>query len=334
MNLHKVMTGDQLSREEARQLVEAMMSGSVSREEMAAVLAVLSYRGETAEEIAGFASGMINKAVNVELPMPLLDTCGTGGDEAGTYNISTASAILLSALGVPVAKHGNRSVSSKSGSADVLEELNVPFQTGQTAAETRLKEHHLTFFFAPFYHEAMKHVAPVRKALGRRTIFNLLGPLTNPAQASHRVIGVYSREAASKMAEAARLLNIERVLFVTGEDGLDEVTTQGVSHVIEVFDGQRREYDVTPEDFGMSRTSLEGATAADAAESASIILQVFNKEGSRAAEQLLLLNAAAGLYTAGRASTWKEGVELASEALGSTVLQHMEALQTKERNKA
>jgi anthranilate phosphoribosyltransferase len=226
---------------------------------MAAVLSVMAYRGETAEEITGFAQGMLAKAKNVSLPFEVLDTCGTGGDASGTYNISTASAILLSSLGVKVAKHGNRSVSSKTGSADVLEKLGVPFQNSEKEAALSLQDHSLTFFYAPVYHEAMKNVAPVRKALKQKTIFNLLGPLTNPAQASRRVIGVYSIDAARKMAEASMELPIERALFVAGEDGMDEFTVQGRTFVVEKNGKNITEYEYTPEDAGLSRHSINEA---------------------------------------------------------------------------
>ncbi|PRO66817.1 anthranilate phosphoribosyltransferase [Alkalicoccus urumqiensis] len=331
MTLTKVMSGEKLSIEEARQIVDKMMSGNMTNEQTAAVLSVLAYRGETPEEISGFAAGMTEKAASVHVPQPVLDTCGTGGDGTGTFNVSTASALLLSAGGVPVAKHGNRSVSSKSGSADVLEVLGIPVQHREKEAAKMLETHSLSFFFAPLYHEAMKYVGPVRKALGIRTIFNVLGPLTNPAGASRRVIGVYSVEMARKMAEAAKHLPIERALFVSGSDGMDEITIQGPSTIIELKDGKLHEYTMTPEDAGLSSmTDLSGAVSADAEESAAVIKSVFEQKGSDSARGLLLLNAGAGLYVMGRADSIREGVKQAEALLGTPVLQHLERLQQEE----
>ncbi|WP_147804787.1 anthranilate phosphoribosyltransferase [Alkalicoccus halolimnae] len=330
MTLDRVMTGTPLTIAEARKIVTSMMEGVFSREETAAILSILAYRGETAEEISGFAQGMLDKASSMSFPYDVLDTCGTGGDGSGTYNVSTASAILLSSMGVKVAKHGNRSVSSKTGSADVLEELRIPFQGNVKEAEQRLEDYSLTFFFAPVYHMAMKNVAPVRKALKQKTIFNILGPLTNPARAPRRVIGAYSLDAARKMAHASLHLPIERALFVTGEDGLDEFTVQGASYVIELQDNELREYTINPEDVGLKRSSLHGALVNNAAESAALIRDIFRKKASREAVDLLLLNAGAALYTSGVAETIKDGVEMADHALGEPVLAHLEKLQLEE----
>ncbi|PTL40364.1 anthranilate phosphoribosyltransferase [Alkalicoccus saliphilus] len=332
MTLEKVLSGSRLTAAESREIVMQMMEGRMSREEMAAVLSVMAYRGETAEEITGFAQGMLAKAKNVSLPFEVLDTCGTGGDASGTYNISTASAILLSSLGVKVAKHGNRSVSSKTGSADVLEKLGVPFQNSEKEAALSLQDHSLTFFYAPVYHEAMKNVAPVRKALKQKTIFNLLGPLTNPAQASRRVIGVYSIDAARKMAEASMELPIERALFVAGEDGMDEFTVQGRTFVVEKNGKNITEYEYTPEDAGLSRHSINEAVVNTPSESAALIKRIFQREAPGAAVDLLLLNAGAALYTAGKTASIKEGVAAAENALGKTVLAHLEAMQREGAN--
>ncbi|MCE7793313.1 anthranilate phosphoribosyltransferase [Salipaludibacillus sp. CUR1] len=324
--LEKIMSNKSLSEKEAEQLVGQMMSGEHSQEEMAAILSVLQYRGETVEEIVGFAKGMQRKSKQFTLPFKVMDTCGTGGDGAGTFNISTAAAILLSSMKVKVAKHGNRSVSSTSGSADVLEELGIPFQDNEKNAELMLKKHHLAFLFAPVYHSAMKHVAPVRKQLRMKTIFNLLGPLTNPAGAAHRLIGVYDREAAKKMAEASRHLGVERALFVSGEDGLDEITVQGKTHLIEVRDGTIKEFTITPEEVGLKRQTLEGAKASSSAESAQLIRSVFEGRAPEAAVNLILLNAGAALYVQGAVSSISEGIHTCNKAMGTQVLNHLETL--------
>lgn len=329
MTLSKVMSGQPITKEEARKLVTEMMEGNTSREEMAALLAVLAYRGETSDEISGFAQGMIDKAKHVHLPFDVLDTCGTGGDGSNTFNVSTASAILLSSMGIKIAKHGNRSVSSKTGSADVLEILNIPFQADEAEALEALEKHSLSFFFAPVYHEAMKHVAPVRKALKQKTIFNILGPLTNPAQASTRIIGVYSRDTARKMAEAARSLPIKQALFVSGEDGLDEITTAGSTFVVELRDGRLQEYQLTPESLGIKRQDLDDALVYSSGESADLIQSIFHKTAPQGAVDLLTINAGAALYIHGKASSIAEGREIAEAALGERVLNHLSALQQK-----
>ncbi|RKL67584.1 anthranilate phosphoribosyltransferase [Salipaludibacillus neizhouensis] len=325
--LDKIMSKETLSEQEAQHLVMEMMEGAVTQEEMAAVLAILQFRGETVDELVGFAKGMKQKSIQISLPFEVMDTCGTGGDGSSTYNISTAVAILLSSMGVNVAKHGNRSVSSKTGSADVLEELGIPFQKNEKEAEDMLRKHHLTFLFAQTYHSAMKNVAPVRKKLAMKTIFNLLGPLTNPAGASHRIIGVYDVEAARKMAEASRRLGIQRALFVCGEDGLDEITIQGKTTVIEVNQGTIKEYTISPEDLGLSTNDIDGAIVETPQESAALIQAIFQEKAPEAARDLLLLNAGAGLYVQGAVSSMSEGVHAARKALGEPVMKHLEALQ-------
>lgn len=326
--LDKLMAKQELTEKEAETLVMEMMQGERSQEEMAATLSILQYRGESVDEIVGFAKGMQQKSVRVSLPFPVMDTCGTGGDGSSTFNISTAVAILLSSMDVKVAKHGNRSVSSKTGSADVLEELGIPFQQNEREALRMLEKHHLSFLFAPVYHSAMKHVAPVRKALAMKTIFNILGPLTNPAGASRRIIGVYDKQAAKKMAEASLRLNIERALFVTGEDGLDEITIQGKTAIIEIRDGKLHEYLFSPEEVGISQHSLEGAIVENSKESAALIQSIFHENAPDTARDLVLLNAGAALYVQGGVATIADGVQECKKALGSQVINHLEALRS------
>lgn len=326
MTLQKLMKKETLTEKESESFVEEMLSGIHNHETMAAVLSVIQFRGVTAEELAGFAKGMQAKASNVALDVKLLDTCGTGGDDQSTYNVSTAAAILVSSLGVHVAKHGNRSISSKTGSADVLEMLGIPFQRNEREAKAALEAHQLSFFFAPDYHQAMKYVGPVRSALEMKTVFNLLGPLTNPAGAKHRIIGVYGTEEARVMADAASRMELEKVLFVSGHDGLDELTIAGKSTVLEVENGQVTEYAFHPEDAGLKQGTLENSVVESPEESAALILSIFKNEAHEDAKNLLLLNAGAALYAAGDVSTIKEGVTKARGALGDQVLGHLERL--------
>ncbi|ADH99629.1 anthranilate phosphoribosyltransferase [Salisediminibacterium selenitireducens] len=328
--LQKLMQKETLTEYEAQSFVEEMMNGMHNHETMAAVLSVIQFRGVTAEELAGFAKGMQAKASNVTLDGKLLDTCGTGGDDQSTYNVSTAAAILVSSLGVHVAKHGNRSISSKTGSADVLEMLGIPFQRNQQEAKTALEAHQLSFFFAPDYHQAMKYVGPVRSALKMKTVFNLLGPLTNPAGAQHRIIGVYGTEEARVMAEAASRMELEKVLFVSGHDGLDELTITGASTILEVQNGKVTEYAFDPEDAGLKRGTLTSSVVETSEESAALIMRIFKNEAHEDATNLLLLNAGAALYAAGEVSSIKEGVTKARGALGDQVLGHLERLKLRE----
>lgn len=324
--IDQLMEHETLTEKQAKQFVEEMMSGEHNHETMAAVLAIMQFRGVTSEELAGFAKGMQTKAKNISIPGKLLDTCGTGGDGSSTYNVSTASAILLSSLGVNVAKHGNRSISSKTGSADVLEILGIPFHQNEEEAKDAIIKNHLSFFFAPDYHAAMKHVGPVRAALKIKTIFNLLGPLTNPAGASYRIIGVYGEKEAEIMAEAVKHLNLKKVLIVTGHDGLDELTITGPSKVIEVSGNISKSYTISPEDAGLKRGPIDSAVVTSPQESAELIKSIFNQTASEEATGLLLLNAGAGLYTAGVATSIAEGVKLAQKGLGNQVLKHLEQI--------
>lgn len=325
--IDQLMAHQTLTEKEAKTFVEEMMSGEHNHETMAAVLAVMQFRGITAEELAGFAKGMQMKANNIIIPGKLLDTCGTGGDGSSTYNVSTASAILLSSLGVRVAKHGNRSISSKTGSADVLEILGVPFQQNEEEAKAAITRNHLSFFFAPDYHAAMKYVGPVRAALKIKTIFNLLGPLTNPAGAGYRIIGVYGEKEAELMAEAVSRLNLNKVLIVTGQDGLDELTITGSSKVIEVTGSNVHAYTITPEDAGLKRGPIDSTVVNTPKESADLIINIFKGTATDEATGLLLLNAGAALYTAGEAKSIRDGVEIARGALGKRVLDHLEHIQ-------
>ncbi|ADU30139.1 anthranilate phosphoribosyltransferase [Evansella cellulosilytica] len=324
--IEKLVNKHTLSEAEAENLILLMLNGEVSDEQIASILSIIRFRGETVEEIVGFAKGMKKTCSQISPPFSVLDTCGTGGDGVGTYNISTAVAILLSSLNIPVAKHGNRGVSSKTGSADVLEYLQIPIQATNEDALINLEKYNLCFLFAPKYHSAMKHVMKARKELSIKTIFNLLGPLTNPAGATRRLIGVYSVDQARKMAEASIKLGIEKALFVTGEDGLDEFTITGATNVIEVNGDSIQEYLVTPEDVGIQRGDISNTLVQSPEESAALIRSVFNKKGPKEAEDILLLNAGAALYVYGVSETIKEGVQEAKMALGETVIKQLDIL--------
>lgn len=325
--LKSLLNKQSLSKEDSKQLVRRMMNGEIVDEQIAAILSILHYRGETVDEMIGFAQGMNEQSIQISPDIPVIDTCGTGGDATGTYNISTAVAILLSSLNVPVAKHGNRSVSSKTGSADVLEYLGVPIQTTKEEAVGQLKKNSLCFLFAPIYHSAMKQVANARKRLGVKTIFNLLGPLTNPAGATHRLIGVYDREQGRKMAFACKELGVHRALFVTGADGLDEMTITGETFVTELNNEDITEYRYKPEDAGLQQGKLDSAIVHTVEESGELMMNIFNKNASPEATNLLLLNAGAALYISGKCESIKEGVIAARDGLGEKVLTHLQKLQ-------
>lgn len=329
--IEELLNGGTLSEKAAHHIMLHMLRGNISNEQIAAILTILRFRGETVDEIVGFAKGMKETGAKLNPPFPVLDTCGTGGDMVGTFNISTSVAILLSSLNIPVAKHGNRSVSSKTGSADVLECLNIPIITNHEEALEYLEDVNLCFLFAPVYHSAMKQVGKARNELGVKTVFNILGPLTNPAQASRQLIGVYDQEQGRKMAEASVRLGIERALFVTGEDGLDELTITGKSHVVEVKNGSISEYTIEPEDVGLSKGKLESILVQSPQESARLIRKVFNKEAAQEVEDIVLFNAGAAMYVYGAVDTIAEGVHESRKGLGDTVLQQLERLSDRNR---
>jgi anthranilate phosphoribosyltransferase len=317
-----------LSRTEARELMSEILAGRCSDAQIAALLVALHMKGETVEEIVGFAEGIRAAAALLEIANgptidvsgtgrdALVDTCGTGGDASGTFNISTATALVVAGCGVRVAKHGNRSISSKCGSADVMETLGVNIALPPARIAACLAQVGIAFLFAPALHSAMKYVQPARRELRLRTIFNLLGPLTNPAQASGQVVGVYSVELVAKLAEALAMLGTRRALVVHGDDGLDEITITAATHVAEVRDGNVRTYQVTPEEFGLSRSSLQQIAGGGAAENAALIHEILaGKKSPR--RDVVLLNAAAALVAAGRADHISEALPVAARALDS-----------------
>jgi anthranilate phosphoribosyltransferase len=327
--LHRIANHCQsLSRDEARTVMSEVLTGQCTDAQIAALLVALHMKGETVEEIVGFAEAIrgaaspLNVAGNSTIDVSgterdaLVDTCGTGGDASGTFNISTATALVAAGAGVRVAKHGNRSVTSKCGSADVMEALGVNITLPPARVAECLKEVGIAFLFAPAMHSAMKYVQPARRELRLRTVFNLLGPLTNPAHASAQVVGVYSDDLVEKLAEALSMLGLRRALVVHGSDGLDEITITGPTRVAEVRDGQVRTYEVTPEDFGFSRAPIEAISGGDASGNAAIIREVLTGKKS-ARRDVVLLNAAAALVASGRADHLGEAVSLAAKSIDS-----------------
>lgn len=332
--LSKAVEGSLLSRGEAKEAMLEIMGGRATPSQIASFLSILRLRGETAEEIVGFTEAMKEKMIGIEGLENAVDTCGTGGDHASTFNISTSAAIVASSFGVKVAKHGNRSFTSSSGSADVLEALGIRAAgTAQQAAES-IKENHMGFLFAPLFHSSMKHAVNPRKEIGFRTAFNVLGPLANPANAKKQVIGVFSERYAELMAEALTHLGTDHALLVTGLDGLDEITVTGETKVVEVKNGSISRYRIQPEQFGLSRGNPLELKADNPAESASMIREAFLNRGPQAVKDIISLNAGAALYTAGYTGTIEEGVSLSGQALVSgRAFAQLERLQMKKEEK-
>ena len=338
--IERLRRRESLDRATASALMDAVMRGEVGAASLAAVLVALSMKGERAEELAGLAEAMRDHAVDPGIDprahAGLVDTCGTGGDRSGTFNISTAAAIVVAACGVPVVKHGNRSVSSRCGSADVLEALGVTIASTPEAVRRSLDEANLAFLFAPAFHPAMKHAAPVRRELGVPTAFNLLGPLSNPARPKRQVIGVPRPELTELLARTSLMLGAERVWVVHGTDGLDELSTTGHTKVSEaVFDptsepatdhrddrgagstprtGTVRTFDLHPSDVGLAVADPESLVGGDASRNAEIIRRVLDGDAGPARD-IVRLNAAATLLVAGRVESIVEGVTLAGEAI-------------------
>ncbi|HTA25587.1 MAG TPA: anthranilate phosphoribosyltransferase [Terriglobales bacterium] len=318
---------ESLSRDEARSVMSDILAGKCTDAQIAAFLVALHMKGETVEEIVGFAEAI--RAAATPLPLSssavdvsgtgrdaLVDTCGTGGDASGTFNISTATAFVVAGAGVRVAKHGNRSVTSKCGSADVMEALGVKIDLPPTRLAACLAEVGIAFLFAPAMHSAMKHVQTARRELRLRTVFNLLGPLTNPARASAQVVGVYSVDLVEKLADALSMLGLRRAMVVHGLDGLDEITITAPTRIAEVNNGSVRTYEVTPEEFGMKRASLENISGGDAATNASIIRDVVDGQHSPKRD-VVLLNSAAALVVSGKAEHLAQAVPLAALSIDS-----------------
>ncbi len=313
----KLIQGENLTFEEAYFTMHQIMSGEAEPVQIAGFLVGLRMKGETVHEIAGCAKAMIEKAVKVDYCHEnLTDTCGTGGDSVGTFNISTASAIVASAAGVKVAKHGNRAVSSKCGSADVLKELGVNIELNPEQAKICLEELGIAFIFAPLYHTAMKYAAPVRQSLGVRTVFNVLGPLTNPVGARKQVVGVFSENLTDKIAFVLKELGAKHTLVVHGAGGIDEISIAGHTKISELKDGNVKTYEIVPEDFGFKRWDINLILGGDAKVNAKIIKRVLDgEEGPQ--RDVVLLNSGAAIYVSGLASSISDGIKMAQEAIDS-----------------
>jgi len=327
--LHRVANHCQsLTRDEARAVMSEVLTGKCTDAQIAALLVALHMKGETVDEIVGFAEAIraaaapLSPSENSTIDISgterdaLVDTCGTGGDASGTFNISTATAFVAAGAGVRVAKHGNRSVTSKCGSADVMEALGVNIALAPSGVAECLRTVGIAFLFAPTMHSAMKYVQPARRELRLRTVFNLLGPLTNPAHASAQVVGVYSDDLVEKLAEALSMLGVRRAMVVHGADGLDEITISSPTRVAEVRDGQVHTYEVTPEEFGMERAPIESISGGDAAENARIIEEILAGKKSPCRD-VVLLNAAATLVAAGRANHLSDAIPFAAGSIDS-----------------
>jgi anthranilate phosphoribosyltransferase len=327
--LHRVANHCQsLTRAEAREVMAEVLSGGCTDAQIAALLVALHMKGETVEEIVGFAEAIRAAAAPLDVKRnstvdvsgterdALVDTCGTGGDASGTFNISTATALVVAGAGVRVAKHGNRSVTSRCGSADVMEALGVNINLPPSQLASCLDKVGIAFLFAPAMHSAMKFVQPARRELRLRTVFNLLGPLTNPARASAQVVGVYSSELVEKLAEALSMLGLHRALVVHGHDGLDEITITTSTRIAEVREGMVRSYEVTPEEFNLRRGSMDDISGGDASENARIIRDLLKGQASPRRD-IVLLNAAAALVAASRANHLTEAIPLAAQSIDS-----------------
>jgi anthranilate phosphoribosyltransferase len=312
----KAASGASLTREEAALGFDRMMSGEATPSQMGGLLMALRVRGETIDEITGAVFAMREKMLRVAAPPDAIDIVGTGGDASGSHNISTCAAFIVAGAGVPVAKHGNRALSSRSGAADVLVALGVKIELTPEGVGRCIKDAGIGFMFAPAHHPAMKNVGPTRVELGTRTIFNLLGPLSNPAGVRRQMVGVFSRQWVEPLAQVLKNLGSESVWVVHGSDGLDEITLTGPTYVAALENGTVRTFEVTPEEVGFKRQGAEALRGGDADHNAKALRDVLT--GAKGAfRDVSLMNAAAGLVVAGRVKTLKEGVELAAKSIDS-----------------
>ncbi len=315
--IKKLVANEDLSYETAAKVMDEMMSGEATEAQMASFLTALRMKGETVDEITACAEIMRSKAVRINPQTDVLDIVGTGGDGTGTFNISTTSAFIISAAGVPVAKHGNRSMSSKSGSADCLENLGINISIPPEKSKEILDKEGICFMFAQNYHSSMKYVGPVRKQIGIRNVFNVLGPLTNPAGATMQVTGVYSAEIVEPIARVFSNLGVKRGIVLYGGDGMDEATVSTATKICEIDNGSFKTYEITPDEVGLKTYPMSDVIGGDGAENAEITRRILKGEEKGAKRDIVLLNSALGLYVAGKASSVKEGVKLAQEIIDS-----------------
>jgi len=311
-----LVSGHSLTMEQAAQVMEEIMSGEVTPAQFGAFVTALRLKGETVDEIAGLAKTMRAKAIRVTIAEPVVDTCGSGGDGSATFNISTAAAFVAAGAGLKVAKHGNRAMSSQCGSADVLEALGIRIDLGAEQVQRCLQEVGIGFMFAPVFHPAMKYAATPRREIGIRTVFNILGPLTNPAGASAQVLGVPDELLVEKLALVLQSLGCQRAMVVHGDDGLDEITVTGKTRVCELKDGRTMSYSVSPESFGLPRASLDSLRGGTIDENAAQLRNILaGTPGPK--RDVVVMNAAAVLLTGDRVKTLQQGISLAKEVIDS-----------------
>lgn len=314
--IEKVVSKIDLSEKEMREVFDEIMSGKATHAQIAAFITALRMKGETIDEITGAAKVMREKAIHIHVGETTVDTCGTGGSGINTFNISTTAAFVVAGCDLKVAKHGNRSASSQSGSADVLEALGVKLDIGPDIVSECIQEVGIGFMFAPLFHNAMKYAIEPRREIGIRTIFNILGPLSNPANAASQVVGVYDAKLTEVLAHVLKNLGASRVFVVHGMDKLDEITITAGSKITELKDGKMRTYYITPEKFGMKRASLKNIEGGSAKENAEIVLSILKGElGPR--RNIVLLNAAAAIISAFKARNFKEGIKIAADSIDS-----------------
>lgn len=314
--ISKVIKNESLDENEAAEVMREIMEGTATPAQFGAFVTALRCKGETDSEITGMAKTIRAKAVSVSLDLPLIDTCGTGGDGSSTFNISTGAAIVAAAAGLNVAKHGNRAMSSSCGSADVLEALGVRVDLNAEGVENYIKDTGFGFIFAPLFHSAMKAASGFRREIGIRTVFNILGPLTNPAGAKAQVLGVPDAALVDRLAIVLKRLGAERVLVVHGEDGLDEITITGKTKVCELKNGKLLSYEIAPEDFGVEKAEPESIKSSSLQQSVEILKSVVS--GDKGAHRdAIITNAAAVLMVGGKAETLKEGAEMARDIIDS-----------------
>ena len=325
--LNKIVTGESLNEEEAYDTMNEIMQGITTPAQIASFLTALRVKGETVEEITGCVRAMRENAVSLKETYPLaVDTCGTGGDTKGTFNISTVAAFVVAGTGIMVAKHGNRGVSSKSGSADVLEALGININLTPSQVEECLQKLGIAFFFAPVFHPAMKHAIGPRREIGFRTIFNLLGPLTNPAGVKRQILGVYDPHITELIAGVLKRLGAQNAMVVCGEGGIDEITITGFTKITQIKNGKITTYCIKPEELGLCRYELKDVKGGDAKVNAEITLNILRgKEGPQ--RLIVLVNAAAALIVGGMAKDMRDGIKIAAETIDSgTALKKLESL--------
>ena len=314
--IEQLLQGTPLTREQARDVMDQVMAGEVTTGQLAGLLIALRAKGETVEEMTGFVESMRAHATPLEVPPGTIDTCGTGGDRAGTFNISTAAAFVAAGAGIPVAKHGNRAASSRCGSADVLEALGVDIRLGAEGVRRCIDVAGMGFCFAPTFHPAMRHAGPARSELGVRTVFNVLGPLANPGRVRRQALGVGAPALAPLMIRVLQDLGHERALVFYGEDGLDELTTTGPSRVFQLRDGAVSQYELEPAELGLGRSKPEDLRGGTPPENAALLRHVLEGE-TGARRDVVLLNAAAAVLAAGKAQEWPQAMAVARESLDS-----------------